>query len=68
MPTVVLRSNESQQDLLKRFRKKVTRSGKMSVVRRKRWFVPKGEERRIAEKKAIRRQRQRIRKMQQRRT
>lgn len=68
MPTTVnLRPNESQQDLLRRFRKKVMRSGTLSVVRRKRWFVPKSEARRIARKKAIRRMKQRQRKMQRRR-
>ena len=52
---VVLRTNESQAQLLRRFRKKVAKSGKMSVVRKKRWFVSKSEQRRIAKKKAIRR-------------
>jgi small subunit ribosomal protein S21 len=53
--TVVLRSNESQDQLLKRFRKKVAKSGILSTVRRKRWFVSKSELRRIDKKKAIRR-------------
>lgn len=67
MPTIVkLRPNESQQDLLRRFRKKVMRSGSLSALRRKRWFVPKSEQRRIDRKKAIRRMKQRQRKMQQR--
>jgi small subunit ribosomal protein S21 len=52
---VVLRSGESQDQLLKRFRKKVAKSGILSTVRRKRWFVSKSELRRIQKKKAIRR-------------
>jgi small subunit ribosomal protein S21 len=52
---VELRSNESQQQLLVRFRKKVAKSGRLKDVRRKRWFVSKSELRRIAKKKAIRR-------------
>jgi small subunit ribosomal protein S21 len=41
--------------LLKRFRKKVVKSGVLSTVRRKRWFVSKSEQRRMEKKKAIRR-------------
>lgn len=63
MPTVVLRPNESQEQLLKRFRKKVAKSGLLSTVRRKRWFVSKSELRRIQRKKAIRRLKRRQRKM-----
>lgn len=55
MTTVMLRPNESQDQLLKRFRKKVAKSGILSTVRRKRWFVSKSELRRINKKKAIRR-------------
>ncbi len=55
MPAVVLRPNESQDQLLKRFRKKVVKSGVLSTVRRKRWFVSKSELRRVEKKKAIRR-------------
>jgi small subunit ribosomal protein S21 len=61
LPTVTLRPNESQDQLLKRFRKKVAKSGVLSTVRRKRWFVSKSELRRIQRKKAIRRGRRRIR-------
>jgi small subunit ribosomal protein S21 len=53
--TVTLRPNESQEQLLKRFRKKVVKSGVLSTVRRKRWFVSKSELRRVEKKKAIRR-------------
>jgi small subunit ribosomal protein S21 len=58
---VVLRPNESQAQLFKRFRKKVVRSGKLRAVRKKRWFVSKSEVRRIAKKKAIRKQKRRQR-------
>ncbi len=61
MPTVVLRPNESQEQLLKRFRKKVVKSGVLSVVRRKRWYVSKSELRRMERKKALRRMRRRQR-------
>ena len=57
MATVTLRQNESQDSLLKRFRKKVVKSGVLSTVRRKRWFVSKSETRRMEKKKAIRRAR-----------
>ena len=67
MTTVFLRPNESQEQLLKRFRKKVAKSGILSTVRRKRWFVSKSELRRIQRKKAIRRLRRRQRKLEQRR-
>ena len=62
MATVILRPNESQEQLLKRFRKKVAKSGILSTVRRKRWFVSKSELRRIQRKKAIRRLKRRQRK------
>ena len=55
MTSVTLRPNESQEQLLKRFKKKVMRSGLLSQLRNKRWFVSKSEVRRIEKKKAIRR-------------
>lgn len=55
MTSVNLRNNESQEQLLKRFRKKVVKSGVLSTVRRKRWYVSKSELRRMEKKKAIRR-------------
>lgn len=55
MTTVILRNNESDQQLIKRFRKQVSKSGKLSALREKRWFVAKGEQRRMDKKKAIRR-------------
>ncbi|MCK4832480.1 MAG: 30S ribosomal protein S21 [Anaerolineales bacterium] len=59
MTTVILRPNESQESLLRRFRKRVTNDGVLSALRRKRWHVSKSELRRIERKKAIRRQRRR---------
>ena len=55
MAGVNLRANESQDSLLKRFRKKVVKSGVLSTIRRKRWFVSKSEQRRMDKKKSIRR-------------
>lgn len=59
--TVRLREGESQEALLKRFRKKVAEGGILTVVRRRRWFVSKSEQRRIRMAKAIRRARQKKR-------
>lgn len=59
MTSVILRPNESQDQLLKRFRKKVVKSGVLSTVRRKRWFISKSELRRVEKKKAARRMRRR---------
>ena len=55
MASVFLRPNETQDQLLKRFRKQVAKSGLLSTVRRKRWHVSKSELRRIQHKKALRR-------------
>jgi small subunit ribosomal protein S21 len=63
MTGVTLRPNESQDQLLRRFRKKVAQSGILSTYRRKRWFVSKSELRRIERKKAIRRLMRRQRKV-----
>lgn len=62
MAHVSLKPNESQESLLRRFRKRVTNSGVLSTVRRKRWHISKSELRRIEKKKAIRRSRRRQRK------
>ena len=64
MTSVKLKPNESQDQLLRRFRKKVTNAGVLSTVRRKRWHISKSELRRIEKKKAIRRSRRRQRKAQ----
>lgn len=52
---VVLRPNESQDQLLRRFRKKVIKSGVLSTIRKERWFSSKSETRRAEKKKAVRR-------------
>lgn len=55
--SVYLRPGESQDDLLRRFRKQVAKSGILKDVRRKRWYVSKSEQRRQAKARAIRRAR-----------
>lgn len=55
MPTVKRMPNESDESLLRRFRKKVTKAGVMSTIRKKRWYVSKSELRRMEKKKSIRR-------------
>jgi len=61
---VVLRSGETQESLLRRFRKRVTRDRILSDVKKKRFFVSKSEERRRARLKAIRKEKKRQRKEQ----
>jgi len=56
MPHVVLRPNETQDQLLRRFRTQVVRSGNLGAVREKRWFISKSEKRRIEKKNTIRNQ------------
>jgi small subunit ribosomal protein S21 len=60
---VTLQPGESQEQLLRRFRKIVAKSGILSIVRRKRWHVSRSELRRIQKKKAIRRARRRMSKL-----
>jgi small subunit ribosomal protein S21 len=55
MTSVVLRANESQDQLLKRFRKKIVKSGVLSTVRNKRWFISQSEINREERKKTLRR-------------
>lgn len=52
---VVANNNESAEQLIRRFRKVVTRSGLLGEVRSRRWFVSKSELKRMEKKKAIRR-------------
>lgn len=66
MTRVVLRPDESQESLLRRFRKQVTKNRILSDVKKKRFFVSKSEKRRRARLKAVRRERQRRRKEQRR--
>jgi small subunit ribosomal protein S21 len=66
MTKVVLRQGESQESLLRRFRKRVTRDRVLSEAKKKRFFVSKSEQRRIAKRKAARRERRRRWKQQRR--
>lgn len=58
--TVELRNGESQDGLLKRFRKEVIKARILSIYRRKRWFVSKSEQRRLAKQRAIRKARRKM--------
>ncbi|HJX39500.1 MAG TPA: 30S ribosomal protein S21, partial [Anaerolineae bacterium] len=57
--SVQLKPGESQDDLLRRFRKQVANSGILGELRKRRWYVSKGEKRRMERKRAIRKARQR---------
>ncbi|RLC67613.1 MAG: 30S ribosomal protein S21 [Chloroflexi bacterium] len=61
MTRVVLKPGESQESLLKRFRKRVSKNRILSDVKKKRFFVSKSEQRRRARLKAIRKERRRQR-------
>jgi small subunit ribosomal protein S21 len=64
--TVRLREGESFDSLLRRFNKEVMEGGIMKDLRRRRWFIPKGEQRRMDERKGRRRARlMRLRQMQE---
>jgi small subunit ribosomal protein S21 len=52
--SVDLRPGESQDSLLKRFRKAVAEARILPIVRQKRWFTSKSEIKRIKRQKAIR--------------
>lgn len=65
LPKVTLRSDESQEQLLRRFSREVVKSRLLTDVRRKRWFVSKSELTRIAKKKAARRTRKSQKEQQQ---
>ncbi len=54
---VEIRDNESFDSLLRRFNRDVINSGVLKDVRRKRWFISKGEQGRIDERKGKRRSR-----------
>jgi small subunit ribosomal protein S21 len=58
LATVSLRPGESQESLLKRFRKEVMKERILPTVRKKRWFTPPSELRRLKKQKAIRKARQ----------
>jgi len=53
MAKVELRPDESPESLLRRFRKKVSESGILRDVRRKRWYMSPSEVRRLQKKKAV---------------
>jgi len=66
LATVELRSGESQEQLLKRFRTKIMRERVLSDVKKSRFFLSNSEKRRIALRKAKRRERKKQLKQQQR--
>ena len=55
--TVELNDNESFDSLLRRFNRQVMTNGVLKEVRRKRWFISKGEQGRMDERKGRRRAR-----------
>jgi small subunit ribosomal protein S21 len=59
MVGVELRPGESQESLLRRFRKKVHKTRILSDVKKKRFFLSDSAKRRIAKRKAERRERRR---------
>ncbi|MFN2291340.1 MAG: 30S ribosomal protein S21 [Anaerolineae bacterium] len=67
MATVELRPGESQEKLLKRFRKKVQQARILSTAKKHRRFMSNSAKRRLALRKAKRRQRRKTRKTKQRR-
>lgn len=58
--SVELRTGESQESLLKRFRKEVVKTRILSTYRKKRWYVSKSEQRRLAKQRAIRKARRKM--------
>ena len=61
MTTVMRRDGESFDNMLKRFRKGVTRDKVLSTLRRNRFHVTKGELERMKKRKGIQRARRRAR-------
>lgn len=55
--SVDLRSGETQEGLLKRFRKEVVKDRILSTYRKKRWFISNSEDRRLAKQRATRKAR-----------
>lgn len=62
MTFVVRRADESNESLIKRFGKKVSQDQILSELRKRRYYVTKGEEARIAKRKGIARTRRAERK------
>jgi small subunit ribosomal protein S21 len=58
--TVTLRPGESQESLLKRFRKEVVKGRILSTYRKKRWYISKSELRRLAKQRAVRKARRKL--------
>ena len=55
MVTVYPKKGENEEQFLKRFNRKVAKSGVLAEYKAKRWFIGKAEQRRLDKKKAIRR-------------
>lgn len=66
LATVTLRDGESQDALLKRFRKQVMKDRILGEARRKRWYISPSEMRRIQKQRAIRRARRKTRQREER--
>ncbi|MBN1485868.1 MAG: 30S ribosomal protein S21 [Chloroflexia bacterium] len=66
MTTVVRRSDEGLERMLKRFRRKMQESGQLRDYRRKRYFISKGEARRDKMRRAERRRHRRLLRQQRR--
>ncbi len=66
--TVKLNPGESQESLLRRFRKEVMKARILPEARRKRWYTPPSEVRRLEKQKAIRKARQAMRRRERRTT
>lgn len=58
--SVDLRPGETQEGLLKRFRKEVVKDRILSTYRKKRWFISKSENRRLAKQRAARKARRKM--------
>jgi small subunit ribosomal protein S21 len=67
MTMVERQPGESFESMLKRFRKKVSRDRIKSELKKRRYFLTKGEQRRIAKRKGERRARRRRRRARRRR-
>ena len=52
---VKLKPGESQDSLYKRYKQAMSKSGVLNLVKNRRWFVSRSEQRRLDKKRAIRR-------------
>ncbi|MBN1487437.1 MAG: 30S ribosomal protein S21 [Anaerolineae bacterium] len=66
MTYVVRRLGESSESLIKRFRRKVGRDRILRELKKRRYFITKGEQERIAKRKGIAKARRRRRKRERR--